>query len=153
MEFLRDHTRLPIGEERHLKFTLQEEQNEMYRNFESAVYGEPGDHYDLAAQRTTRWPREFGEQIAALVREYKGDGEYLSVHHPDTRGAVKEHPNDIVTLMGRTRGAVGDILFVWDFRMFTRGIVWLLQWISWRSAPFPDGSSASPIQSFHPNSR
>lgn len=42
MEFLRDHTRFPIGEESHDKSTLQNK-NEMYVNFESTIYREPGD--------------------------------------------------------------------------------------------------------------
>lgn len=51
--------------------------------------------------------------MTTLVREYKGDGEYLSVHHPDTPGALDDAPDaTALMLMGAARGAVGDILFV-----------------------------------------
>src|SRR4051812_45649981 len=40
MEYLQSHTRLPVGQESHVKFTLQSK-NEMYLNFESAIYCEP----------------------------------------------------------------------------------------------------------------
>ena len=51
--------------------------------------------------------------MIVLTREYKGDGEYLSMHHPDTPGALDDAPDAIaLCLMGAAREAVGDILFV-----------------------------------------
>jgi hypothetical protein len=41
MECLQFHTRLPVGDESDVKFSLQSK-IEMYLNFESAIYREPG---------------------------------------------------------------------------------------------------------------
>lgn len=64
----------------------------------------PADH-ELVGQ--------FEEQVSKLVREYKGEGEYLSVHHPDEPGARDDYPDSTALMvMGSAGGAVGDILFV-----------------------------------------
>lgn len=41
---------------------------------------------------------EFEDQMISLVREYKGDGEYLSVHHPDEPGAKDDAPDRTVLM-------------------------------------------------------
>jgi hypothetical protein len=85
----------------------------MCLNFESAIYREPGDPLRFFYPIDHYLAAEFEEQMTALVREYKGDGEYLSVHHPDTPGARDDAPDaTALYLMGAARGAVGDILFV-----------------------------------------
>lgn len=56
---------------------------------------------------------EFEEQTVASVREYNGDREYLSVHHPDEPGAKYGCPDcTALCLMGVASGDIGDILFV-----------------------------------------
>ena len=112
MEYLQNHTRLPVSQDSHVKFTLQSK-NEMYLNFESAIYRELGDPLRFSYPADHALAGEFEDQMVALVREYKGDGEYLSVHHPDTPGALDDAPDaTALMLMGAARGAVGDILFV-----------------------------------------
>ena len=112
MEYLQSHTRLPVGEESHVLFTLQSK-NEMYLNFESAIYREPGDTLRFSYPADHALAAEFEEQMTALTREDKGDGEYLSVHHPDRPGALDDAPDaTALMLMGAARGAVSDILFV-----------------------------------------
>ena len=55
---------------------------------------------------------EFKEQMIALVREFKGGGEYLSVHHPDEQGARDDAPDCTALMaMAGASGAIGDILF------------------------------------------
>lgn len=58
----------------------------------------PADH-PLAA--------EFEEQMVALVREYKRDGEYLSVHHPDDDPGARDDAPDACALAPRL-GRWGD---------------------------------------------
>lgn len=85
----------------------------MYLGFESAIYRESGDPLRFSYPSDHALAGEFEEQMTALTREYKGDGEYLSVHHPDTPGALDDAPDaTALCLMGAARGAVGGILFV-----------------------------------------
>ena len=85
----------------------------MYLAFESAIYREPGDSLRFSYPVDHALAAEFEEQMTALVREYKGDGDYLSVHHPDTPGALDDAPDaTALMLIGAAQGAVGDILFV-----------------------------------------
>lgn len=42
--------------------------------------------YDLVVPVGHALASESEEQMTALTREYRGDGEYTSVHHPDTPG-------------------------------------------------------------------
>jgi len=54
----------------------------------------------------------FEEHTIKLEREYKGDGEYLSVHHPDEPGARDDYPDaTAVMVMGASSGSIGEILF------------------------------------------
>ena len=55
---------------------------------------------------------EFEDQMIALIREYKGDGEYLSVHHPATPGAKDDAPDaTALALLAAAGGGIGEILF------------------------------------------
>lgn len=54
-------------------------QNQMYLNFEPAIYREPGDTLRFTYRADRSLAAEFEEQMTALAREYNGDGEYLSV--------------------------------------------------------------------------
>ncbi len=54
----------------------------------------------------------FEEHTIKLVREYTGNGEYLSVSHPDEPGGSDDYP-DATALMesGVASGKLGEILF------------------------------------------
>lgn len=85
----------------------------MYLNFESVIYHDPVDPLKFSYPAVHQLAAEFEEQMTSLAREYKGDGEYLSVHHSDTPGALDDAPDaTALCLMGAARGTVGDILFV-----------------------------------------
>lgn len=54
----------------------------------------------------------YEEQTTRLVREYKGDSEYLSVHHPDEPDARDDYPDSTaLTVMKAATGKIGEILF------------------------------------------
>lgn len=109
MEMLAEKSGLPIGEQSHFVFT-KSSKNDLYLHFENLLFTEedrkftyPADH-PLAA--------EFEEQMTELQRAYTGDGEYLSVHHPETAEGRDDAP-DATALMcfaGKT-GKIGDILW------------------------------------------
>jgi hypothetical protein len=49
--------------------------------------------------------------MIALIREYKGDGENLSVHHPNTPGAKDDAPDaTALALLAGSGGGIGEIL-------------------------------------------
>lgn len=51
--------------------------------------------------------------MVARLREYKGDGEYLSVHHPPEQDARDDAPDcTALALFGSAGGTVGEIVFV-----------------------------------------
>jgi hypothetical protein len=55
---------------------------------------------------------EFEKQMVALIRDYKGDGEYMSVHHPDEPDAKDDAPDATgVALLAAADGGIGEILF------------------------------------------
>jgi hypothetical protein len=48
-----------------------------------------------------------------LLREYKGEGEYLCPHHPDEAGAHDDAPDSTALMvMAAAKGFSGEILFV-----------------------------------------
>lgn len=65
----------------------------MYLNFESAIYRESGEPLRFSYPAYRALAAECEEQMTVLVREYKGDAEYLGVHHPDTPGALDDAPD------------------------------------------------------------
>lgn len=77
------------------------------------IYHDVGDSLRFTYPADHPLAAEFEEQMTALVREYKGDGEYLAVHHPDTPSALDDAPDSTALMLtGAARGAVGDIPFV-----------------------------------------
>jgi len=51
--------------------------------------------------------------MTTLLREYKGDGEYLCPHAPEEPGAHDDAPTAIaLALLAAKQGYVGDIMFV-----------------------------------------
>lgn len=94
MEYLQSHGGLPVGAESLVKFTMQSK-HEMYTKFEDAVFRDPGDplRFSYPADHPLAGAFEDQEdQMCKLVREYKGDGEYLSVHHPNEPCARDDYP-------------------------------------------------------------
>lgn len=111
MEFLQAHSGLPIGAESLVKFTLQSK-HEMYSKFEDALFRDAGDSMRFSYPADHPLAAEFEEQATKLIREYKGDGEYLSVHHPDEPGARDDYPDSVALMvLGAAGGQIGEILF------------------------------------------
>lgn len=109
-EMLREHSGLPVGDESLFKFTLQSK-NDLYLHFESALFKDEGDEYRFTFPADHPLAGEFEEQMTRLVREYKGDGEYLSVHHPDEQGARDDAPDaTALALYAAKESFVGDLL-------------------------------------------
>lgn len=112
MEFLQMHSGLPVGQESHVKFTLQSK-NDMYVAFEQAIFRDDGDPLRFSYPADHQLAAEFEEQTVKLLREYKGDGEYLSVHHPNEPDARDDAPDaTALALFGAAGGTVGEIVFV-----------------------------------------
>lgn len=111
VEFLPMHSGLPIGSDSHVKFSLQSK-NDLYVNFENALFRDPGDPMRFSYPADHALTAEFDDQTTRLLREYKGDGEYLSVHHPDEPDAKDDAPDSTaLALFGAAGGGIGDILF------------------------------------------
>ena len=85
MEYLRDHSGLPIGEESMVKFTPQSK-NEMYTLTEAALFKDAGDPQRFSYWADDPLTPELEEQFTRLVREYKTDAELLSPHAPEEPG-------------------------------------------------------------------
>lgn len=111
MEFLQTHSELPVGSDSGVKFTLQSK-NDLYVNFENSIFRDSGDTMRFTYPADHLLAPEFEDQMTRLLREYKGDGEYLSVHHPDEPDAKDDAPDaTALALMGVAGGGIGDILF------------------------------------------
>ena len=112
MELLQSSTCLPVGSESHVKFTLQST-NEICTNFDNALFREPGDPPRFSYPADHPLAGEFEEQMTALIREYKGDGEYLCPHHPDEQVARDVAPDSTALMLHAAAGSgIGDILFL-----------------------------------------
>ncbi len=85
----------------------------MYTKFEDALFREPGDRMRFSYPADHELAPFFEEQMSNLLREYKGEGEFVSFHHPDEPGARDDYPDSTALMvMGVVSAAVGDILFV-----------------------------------------
>lgn len=112
-EILQLDSGLPVGEESFFVFTKQGK-NDLYVNFEQTLFKD-----DRADPQRFSYPadhpltEEFEEQMTQLVREYTGDGEYLSVHHPDNEANARDDAPDAtaLALMAAKTGDIGSILF------------------------------------------
>jgi hypothetical protein len=112
MEYLQMHSGLPVGLESHVKFTLQSK-NDMYLALEQAIFRDDGDSFRFSYPADHPLAAEFEEQMVALLRTYKGDGEYLSVSHPDEPDARDDAPDaTALALFGAVGGNLGEIVFV-----------------------------------------
>jgi hypothetical protein len=110
-EFLQSHSGRPAGNDSLVKFTLQSK-HEMHTKWERAIYREPGDPMRFRYPADHPLAAAFEEQTVKLEREYKGDGDYLSVRHPDEPRA-RDDDSDATALMamGASGGSIGEILF------------------------------------------
>jgi hypothetical protein len=110
-EILMNEGFLPIGMDSFFKFGLQTKDT-LYVNFEQALFKEQGAAGRLSYPADHPLAGEFEEQMIALIREYKGDGEYLSVHHPATTDAKDDAPDaTALALLAANTGGIGEILF------------------------------------------
>ncbi len=89
MEILMQNGKLPVDDESCFKFSLQSK-DRLYVNFEQALFKEPDDPLRFSYPGDHPLASEFEEQMTQLVREYLGDGEYLSVHHPKNDPAAHD---------------------------------------------------------------
>lgn len=109
MEMLAQHSGLPIGENSHFVFTKQSK-NDLYLHFETLLFTDEGRKHTYPADHALT--AEYEEQMVSLLREYNGDGEFLSVHHPATADGRDDAP-DATALMhfAAKTGQIGSILF------------------------------------------
>ena len=63
---------------------------------------------------------DFEEQMSRLIREYKGDAEYLSVHHPDEPDACDDAPDASALALLGAAGGIGT------FQLFDHVTIGLL---------------------------
>jgi hypothetical protein len=82
---LQQHSGLPVGSESFVQFTLQSK-NRLYTTFEQTLFKDEGDQMRFSYPSDHPLTPEFEDQMISLVRECEGDGEYLSVPHPDEPG-------------------------------------------------------------------
>ncbi len=79
----------------------------IYVNLESSPFSGTDDIMRLSYSADHPFTVGFEDQMMRLQREY------LSVHHPDTPGALDDAPDaTALMLVGAAKGAVGDIVFV-----------------------------------------
>lgn len=86
MEFLRRPSSLPVDDGSHVKFSLQSK-NAPYMRFEQASFRDASDKMRFSYPADHPLTAEFEDQMTGLVRECKGDGEHLSMHHLDESSA------------------------------------------------------------------
>jgi hypothetical protein len=111
-EILQTGSGLPVGEDSFFKFTLQGK-NELYLGFEEVIFKDLGAEGRFSYPADHALASEFEEQTAALLRDYKGEGEYLCPHHPDEPGAHDDAPDSTALALLAARGGFsGEILFV-----------------------------------------
>src|SRR3954454_15776377 len=72
MEFLQEHSGLPVGQESLVKFT-PESKNEMYTLLEAALFRDGGDPLRFSYWAGDPLAAEIEEQMSILLREYKTD--------------------------------------------------------------------------------
>jgi hypothetical protein len=93
-EILQQESGLPMSEESFFVFTKQGK-NDLYVNFEGTLFkDDAADPMRFSYPADHPLTAEFEDQMAQLLREYTGDGEYLAVHHPkDDPGAKDDAPD------------------------------------------------------------
>lgn len=111
-EYLMGKGLLPMGEESLYAFT-QKSKNDLYTTFEGALFRDPGDPLRFSYPAWHPLASEVEEQMTQLIREYKGDGEFLSPHAPEVPGAHDDAPTAIaLAVMAASVGGIGDLLIL-----------------------------------------
>jgi len=85
MECLESNSWLPIDDDSEVEFTLRAK-NEIYTNFDVALFRLEDDELRFSYSADHPLAAEFEEHMTQLVREYKGEQELLSPHHPNVPG-------------------------------------------------------------------
>src|SRR5687768_7651974 len=75
-KILQMNSGLPVAEDSFFKFTLQGK-NELYLCFEQAIFKDTDAEGRFSYPADHPLASEFEEQTTAIIREYKGEGEYL----------------------------------------------------------------------------
>jgi hypothetical protein len=87
--------------------------NELYLGFEQAIFKDAGAEGRFSYPADHLLAGGFEEQTTAMLREYKGEGEYLCPHHPDEPGAHDDAPDSTaLALPAMNGGFSGEILFL-----------------------------------------
>jgi hypothetical protein len=112
MEFMRDHSGLPMNDDSQVQFTMHTK-NDMFTLLDAALFREIDGPDLLSFPVGDPLTAELEEQMEKLVREYVGQGEFLSPHAPEEPGI---HDDACMMLaldcLGANRAPVGDILFL-----------------------------------------
>lgn len=110
MEYMQDHSGLPIGEESMVQFTVQAK-NEMYSELEAAIFRQPGDEKHLSYPSDHPLAAELEEQMTNLRRLYKTDKKLLSPSAPEKPGFHDDACSMVaLACMGSASGGIGSIL-------------------------------------------
>lgn len=96
-------SRVPRATASGCKFTLQSK-NDLYLCFEQAIFRDEGESLRFSYPADHPLASEFEEQMVQLIREYRGDGEYLSVHHPEEQGAKDDAPDSMALALFSAAG-------------------------------------------------
>jgi len=112
-EILQRDGGLPMSEDSFFPFTLSGK-NDLYVNYEQSLFKDACDDERFSYPADHPLTAEFEEQMVALEREYKGDGEYLSVHHPENDANAKDDAPDAtaLALLAAAQGKAGEIVFL-----------------------------------------
>jgi len=108
---LLENTWLPCGPDTKFKFTTQSK-NDLYVNFEQSLFADEGDKTRFSYPADHPLAEKFEGQMLSLVREYIGDGEYLSVHHPknDPNGRDDLPDSTALSTFAAKNAGIGDII-------------------------------------------
>lgn len=109
MEFLRDHSGLPMGEDSSVQFTKQSK-NEMYSVLDAAIYRSEADPLRFSYFQGDPLAAELEDQFTSLLREYTGGGEFLSPHAPEEPGYFDDACSmAALGCLGAAQGITGEI--------------------------------------------
>jgi hypothetical protein len=79
--------------------------------FQTALFKDPGDELRFSYPADHPLAAEFEDQMTQLLREYKGDKDYLTPHHPETPEGRDDSPDSTALgLLSASRRFAGEIL-------------------------------------------
>lgn len=111
MEYLRDHSGLPMDDESQVQFTIHSK-NDMFVLLDAALFREAGNPQRFSYEADHPLAEELEEQMTTLIREYVGEGEYLSPHADDDQPDAHDDAAMMLALgcLGAAQGKIGSIL-------------------------------------------